>query len=151
MINCWEHPENSSKRPQGYNPKLSLDHAKKQISKAIKSSNNQTTNSNSKTEVQGAMVEIQGAMIECKNEFSCSLINFDEIEKGEPPNDTVATSLSPMNVNKETPLKSWNARTKDTGETFQPTSSPITGTNHSTLNYRWMIKYLQTQTKWIYK
>ncbi len=82
-VNCLDNPENSSKRPQGYKPKLSLDDAKKRISKAVKSSNNQATNSNSKTEVQGSMVEVQVSIIEFKNEFSCSLINFDGIKKGE--------------------------------------------------------------------
>ncbi len=36
MASCWENHENSSKRPQGYKPQLSIDEAKKKLSEAKK-------------------------------------------------------------------------------------------------------------------
>ncbi len=78
MASCWENLENSSKRPQGYKPQLSLNEAKKKLSKA--QSKQRVTQNNRKTEVQGAMVEFQGAIVECKNEFSCITISFKKLQ-----------------------------------------------------------------------
>eukprot|EP00569_Conticribra_weissflogii_P005694 CAMPEP_0171331430 /NCGR_PEP_ID=MMETSP0878-20121228/2695_1 /TAXON_ID=67004 /ORGANISM="Thalassiosira weissflogii, Strain CCMP1336" /LENGTH=646 /DNA_ID=CAMNT_0011831961 /DNA_START=222 /DNA_END=2162 /DNA_ORIENTATION=+ len=93
LAKCWENPENALQRPEGYKPKLSFVEAKKRISEATtKSGERHNNNQTGKTEIQGAMVEIQGAMVECRNEFSCSLVDFGKVTKP-PTTDKNATSL----------------------------------------------------------
>ncbi len=56
MARCWENPENASKRPEGYKPKLSLDEVKKKITEKSKTNGsttqslNNSGNNNSKTQ-----------------------------------------------------------------------------------------------------
>ncbi len=132
MASCWENPENSSKRPQGYKPQLSIDEAKKKLSEAKnKMTTGQSNNQNGKTEVQGAMVEVQGAMVECNNKFSCSTIILEMMEKS--PKEIAATSLS-LTSGSQDLLKCKNVWIGDTGATQHSTFSASGGRNQHTCN-----------------
>jgi len=75
------------------NPSFPSVEAKKKICEATtKSGERQNNNQTGKTEILGAMVEVQGAMVECRNEFSCSLVDFGKVTKP-LSTDKNATSL----------------------------------------------------------
>ncbi len=130
MTSCWENPENSSKRPQGYKSQLSLHEAKKKLSEAqSKNKTGQSNNQNGKTEVQGAMAEVQGAMVEFKNEFSCSTVTFNTLEKS--PKEVVATSLL-LTCSNQDLLRSKDVWIGDTRATQHSTFSSSGGRNQRT-------------------
>ncbi len=132
MASCWENPENSSKRPQGYKPQLSIDEAKKKLSEAKnKMTTGQSNNQNGKTEVQGAIVEVQGAMVECNNKFSCSTITFETMEK--LPKEIAAISLL-LTSGSQDLLKCKDAWIGDTTATQHSTFSASGGRNQCTCN-----------------